>query len=140
MTSDASKAVVRRWFEAVEAGAADLSEMLAEDVRWWVPPGSPLGGTYEGKAAVLGLMSSGIDRYDAATPLRIEVVSILAEGERVAAEVVLEARTARGEDYRNHYHFAFRVAGGKLREVREYVDTRYAQQKLFDPAARVTGP
>ena len=56
---------------------------------------------------------------------------MIAEGPRVAVQLVIDARTARGEPYHNHYHFAFEVRDGRIRAVREYVDTLYVQQKLF---------
>ena len=43
----------------------------------------------------------------------------------------LAGRTASGDPYENHYHFAFRLEDGRIREVREHLDTLYAQQKLF---------
>ncbi len=135
MATADSKRVVREYFAAVAAGDPEVARFLDDDVTWWVPPGSPMGGTYRGKAAVLELMGAGRDVYDPATPFVIELESLLAEDDRVAAEVVLNARTAAGETYRNHYHFAFRVRDGRLVEVREHLDTRLAQEKLFDPVA-----
>jgi len=40
-------------------------------------------------------------------------------------------RTAKGREYRNHYHFVFKLRDGKIRAVKEYVDTQYAHQVLF---------
>ena len=131
MDGEASKRVVERYFEAMRTGAPDLPDLLADDVTWWVPEASPLGGTHAGKAAVLALMGSGTDLYDPTVPFEITIESIIAEGGRVAVQLVMEARTARGEPYRNDYHFAFEVADGKIAAVREYLDTLYVQQKLF---------
>ena len=39
--------------------------------------------------------------------------------------------TAKGADYRNFYHWAFRVRDGRICAVKEYVDTLYAQRTLF---------
>ncbi len=124
--------LVRRYFEAMRSGDPSLPDLLADDVTWWVPPSSDLGGLYRGKEAVLGLMAGGVGLYDAATPMQVQIEHVVADGDRVAVELVLEARTARGEDYRNHYHFAFGVRDGRIHEVKEYVDTLYAQRKLFD--------
>lgn len=132
MGADASRAVVQRYFERMAAGDPAVTELLADDVSWWVPPSSPLAGLHEGREAVLALMGQGVALYDPATPMRFEVQRTIAEGEWVAVELVLRARTARGEDYANVYHFAFRVVDGRIREVREHVDTLYAQRMLFD--------
>ena len=130
MSSEDTKAVVRRYFELMKSGSRALPELLADDVSWWAPPSSPLGGLYEGKAAVLGLMAQGIGLYDG--PLEVTIESLIAEGDQAAVQVVIDGRTAKGEPYHNFYHFAFRVRGGLICAVREYVDTLYAQHKLFD--------
>ena len=129
MTTAETRALVRRWFEAMRAGSAELPELLTDDVSWWVPPSSPLGGLHEGKRKVLALMAQGVALYDG--PLEITLESLIAEGERAAVELVIDGRTAKGEPYHNFYHFGFRVRDGRICAVREYVDTLYAQQKLF---------
>jgi hypothetical protein len=131
VSADENKALVHRYFEAMSSGDSMLPDLLADDVSWWVPPSSPLGGLHEGKAAVLQLMAGGIDLYDNTTPMRIQIDAMIAEGDWVAVQATMDARTAKGEDYHNYYHFAFRVEAGKIREVKEHVDTFYAHQKLF---------
>ena len=131
MDGEASKRAVERYFEAMRAGAPELPDLLTDDVTWWVPEASPLGGTHTGKPAVLALMASGTDLYDPAVPLEITVRSMIAEGSHVAVQLVIDARTARGEPYHNDYHFAFEVRDGKIAAVREYLDTLYVQRKLF---------
>ena len=131
MSGAESKAVVQRYFEALRSGDPGLPDLLADGVTWWVPEASPLGGTHAGKEAVLELMGSGTDLYDPAVPLDVTIQSIIAEGDRVAVQLVIDARTAKGEPYHNHYHFAFEVRDGRILAVREYVDTLYVQQKLF---------
>jgi ketosteroid isomerase-like protein len=74
-------------------------------------------------------MAQGVGLY--AGPLAITIESLIAEGDRAAVQLVIDGRTAKGEPYHNSYHFAFRVRDGRICEVREYVDTLYAQQKLF---------
>jgi ketosteroid isomerase-like protein len=129
MRTDETRALVERYFELMKTGSPALPALLADDVSWWVPPSSPLGGLHEGKAKVLALMGQGVALYDG--PLAVTIESLIAEGDRAAAQLVIEGRTAKGEPYRNFYHFAFRARDGKICAVREYVDTLYAQQKLF---------
>jgi ketosteroid isomerase-like protein len=131
----ANKQIVARFFDAMSRGDPALPALLHDDACWWVPPGANLGGLYEGKQRVLELMASGVGLYDTSTPMRVEIEQIVAEGDWVCVQLVLEARTARGEDYRNHYHFAFRLRDGRIALVKEYVDTLYADRKLF----RATG-
>lgn len=130
--SDANKQLVRRYLAAMASGDPTLPDLLSDDVTWWVPPSSPLGGLHEGKAAVLALMASGVGLYDASVPFGIEVEVLIGEGEWVALQMVMTARTAKGAPYRNHYHWAFRVRDGRICAVKEYVDTLAAQRLLFD--------
>ncbi len=129
MSTDETRALVRRYFELMKVGSPALPELLSDDVSWWVPPSSPLGGLHEGKAKVLALMAQGVGLYDG--PLAVTIESLIAEGEQAAVQLVIDGRTAKGEPYHNFYHFAFRVRDGRIYAVREYVDTLYAQQKLF---------
>ena len=75
-------------------------------------------------------MAEGVKLYDG--PLAVTLESLIAEGDQAAVQLVIDGRTAKGEPYHNFYHFAFRVRDGKICAVREYVDTLYAQRKLFD--------
>jgi ketosteroid isomerase-like protein len=130
--SEANKQLVQRYLRAMSSGDPALPDLLTDDVTWWVPPSSPLGGLREGKAQVLALMASGVGLYDMSVPFQIEIEALVADGEWVAVQMVMTARTAKGQPYRNFYHFAFRVRGGKICAVKEYVDTLYAQRMLFE--------
>jgi len=125
------KRLVRRFFDAMRSGDPGLPDLLHDDVTWWAPPSSALGGLHAGRPAVLALMASGVGLYDTRHPMNVEIERMIAEDQWVSVQLTLAARTARGEDYRNHYHFAFRVQDGLICEVREHLDTLYAQQKLF---------
>jgi ketosteroid isomerase-like protein len=132
MGASENKETIRRYFQAVGSGDFDtVVATFADDVVWWVPPSSPMAGTYEGKEAVLGMFARGTGLY-APEPMTIEIEGLTAEDDRVAAEVVISATTAKGAPYRNHYHFLFELGGGQIRSVKEYVDTLYAQRTLFD--------
>ena len=128
-----NKQVVAEYFGCLGRGDHPAAiAKLADDITWWVPPASPLGGTYEGKDAVLGLFASGAGLYDPSVPLAPTIEGMVAEGDEVAVEIVISGRSAKGKDYRNHYHFLFTIRGGKIRAVKEYVDTLYAQKVLFE--------
>ncbi len=127
-----NRRAIKDYFEKMAAGAPEIPELFTDDVSWWVPQTSPLGGTHQGRDAVLALMGHGVDLYDRSVPMDIHVEEMVAEGDQVCVQLVVRARTAKGEDYENHYHFAFRLRGGKICAVKEYLDTLYAQRKLFE--------
>jgi ketosteroid isomerase-like protein len=128
---DSNKQLIRDYFDAVGSGATDkVVAAFADDVVWWVPPSSPMAGTYKGKEAVLGMFAKGVSLY-APKPMKIEVLGMVADESKVAAEVHISATTAKGGEYSNFYHFLFELRGGKIAGVKEYVDTLYAQRTLF---------
>ncbi|HEY2772742.1 MAG TPA: nuclear transport factor 2 family protein [Candidatus Binatia bacterium] len=136
-TPEANKKLIRDYFDAVSSGASDkVVAAFADDVTWWVPPSSPMAGTYKGKDAVLGMFAKGVSLY-APKPMKIEILGMVADEHKVAVEVHICATTAKGADYSNFYHFLFEVRGGpgeadrKIAGVKEYVDTLYAQRTLF---------
>lgn len=132
MSAADNKTTVRGYFEAVNKGdSAKVVGTFADDCVWWVPPGSDMAGTYKGKGAVLELFGKGVSLYDPTTPLAVEIQDLVAEGDRVAAQVIISAKTAKGKPYKNHYHFAFKLRDGQFVEVKEYVDTAYAHNTLF---------
>ena len=129
MGIEENKELVLEYFRRMQAGEAAVAELLADDVTWWVPESSELGGTHRGKAAVLALMGKGAELYQ--LPLKLEIEEMVAERDWVCVQLVVEAKTAAGSPYRNDYHFAFRVRDGRIAAVREYVDTKYASELLF---------
>lgn len=131
MSASENKDLIESYFQKIATGAPDLPDLLADDIVWWVPPGSDMAGTYEGKAKVLELMGSGVNLYDPSEPMTIDVEEMVAEGDTVCVQFVLSAKTAKGRDYKNHYHFVFKLAHGKICRVKEYVDTKYAHDLLF---------
>jgi ketosteroid isomerase-like protein len=130
MGIEQNKALVAEYFRRMQAGEPTVAEMMDDEITWWVPQSSELGGTHRGKAKVLELMGTGVDLYQ--FPLKITVEEMVAERDWVCVQLVVEAKTAAGRPYRNDYHFAFRIQGGKVAAVREYVDTQYAKELLFD--------
>jgi ketosteroid isomerase-like protein len=64
-------------------------------------------------------------------PMKIEILGMVADDRKVAAEIHITATTAKGAEYSNFYHFLFEIDGGHIKGVKEYVDTLYAQRTLF---------
>jgi hypothetical protein len=53
-------------------------------------------------------------------PLKIWIVDMTAEGEKVAVEAESMGEMKSGKIYNNAYHFLFRIRDGKIYNVREY--------------------
>lgn len=132
--SDASKDVVRAYFERALSGDPRLPELLADEVSWWIPPGSPMGGTYRGRDAVLAMLERALALYDLPT-LKLDVELLVAEGRHVCALFRLESRTARGTQHASDYVAVFEVDGGKIHSVREFLDTQRIREVVFGATA-----
>ena len=50
----------------------------------------------------------------------------------MAVEWIARGKTAKGKAYENYYHVRFDVKDKKIQAVREYVDTLYAKDVLFN--------
>jgi len=119
-------ALVCEYLARVSRGDPSFSDLFADDIVWWVTPGSKAGGTYEGRAAVLEMIGAGVERYAAGAPLTFEIERVVADDEWASVQLVLEARTAAGRAYRNHYHIAFQLRAGAIVYAKEYLDTKVA--------------
>lgn len=125
--------LVDRYFELLQKGDPGIGGLFTPDARWLAPQSAPVGRVHAGLDAVLALMASGLGLYDTTRPMQIERTACLAGDERVYVEMTIRATTKRGEPYENHYVMVFELRGDRIAEVREYVDSLYAQRKLFDP-------
>jgi ketosteroid isomerase-like protein len=54
--------------------------------------------------------------------LDMTVIGMVAEGDKVAAEIRSHADLTDGRVYENQYHMLFTVRQGKIAEVKEYAD------------------
>jgi ketosteroid isomerase-like protein len=139
---EANKAVVRRYFKAIEDADYDsIEKLLADEVRFWLPPSVPDGAELAGRHDIMrNIRESIAGLYDVGVGLHPEIRHLTAEDDRVAAELVIRGRSkASGRDYENHYHFLFVIRDGRIAEFHEHLDTLYAFRALFEPAG-ITEP
>jgi ketosteroid isomerase-like protein len=59
------------------------------------------------------------------------IKGMVAEGDKVAVEVVGDGRLRDGRRYQNEYHFLLTVRDGKVVAVREYLDTQHVVATWF---------
>jgi len=62
--------------------------------------------------------------------IKFDIRGMTAEAERVAVEASSEGAHVSGRVYRNQYHFLFEFAGGKLKSLKEYMDTERVTEVL----------
>ena len=128
------KSVVIRYIEAARDGMSGvIRDSFAPDATWEYPGDLPLSGTYHGLDAIVDEFLAGAGKLLA--EVRLELGTVVAEGDLVAAEWTATGLSKDGVPYRNKNLGLFTVRDGRIVSVREYTDTRHAGQ-VFYPELR----
>ncbi len=110
------------------AGALDL---LADDATWWIagkPDGLPAAGQYskERIARLLRNMASQLPNG-----LKMTVKNLIAEDDKVALEAESYGELQNGRVYNQQYHFLLTVRDGRIKAIKEYLDTQHVYATWF---------
>jgi ketosteroid isomerase-like protein len=125
-----NRQIIARLFAELSTGnSRPLIEALSDDVTWTVMGRTPWSKTYRGKTAVLkellGVLGARLaDRY------RAHADRILADGDFVVVQARGQSTTKQGRAYNNEYCFVYRMNGGRIEEVTEYLDTQMVVDAL----------
>lgn len=126
MGASENKQLVTEYFSLSSAGRREQAlELLAEDATWWSPASGVM--TKDQFGQVMKYMEKILKG-----PVKITLKRMTAEDDRVAAEAESNADVINGKHYHNTYHFLIVIRGGKIQEVREYNDTKYATEIFGD--------
>ena len=68
----------------------------------------------------------------ASNSLSVEILHIMGEGDYVAVEWIVRRKTSKGRDYENYFNGMFEIQNGMIQTFREYPDTQYAYDVLFN--------
>lgn len=122
-----NKELVAEFIEAMRTSNVDkLKTMITEDFSWWIigkPEYLATGGEHD-TAYFLGFFKGGALFPDGAD---FKATSMISEGNTVAAEAEFKAKTVMGTEYENYYHFLFKIENGKIKRMKEYMDTYHAK-------------
>jgi ketosteroid isomerase-like protein len=126
-----AKDVVREWFDKLAVGDAEAAfALFAPDCVYILQGTTPVSGTYKGLPAILNdFFAPWRTRIDG--PLTLALSELIGEGERVVALARGSAKTVTGARYDNDYAFVFRVRGGKIVEVNEFLDTALVETAAY---------
>ena len=127
----ANKRKARALFAAIEAAdARALAAHFTNDARWVIPKSAaePYAGTHSGADRIADMMVGALANSFEAGSADWQPGLMVAEDRYVMAEARLRATTPAGEAYENEYVFVFEFDpdSGRIQELREHVDTRYA--------------
>ncbi|WP_431096054.1 nuclear transport factor 2 family protein [Polaromonas aquatica] len=109
-------------------------EAMADDFCWTIPGDTPWSRTYSGKQAVISELLRPL-YAQFATPYISTTRRIMADGDRVVVEFDGRVTTKAGKAYNNRYCYVFRMEGGQMKELMEYLDTALVIAALEAPSA-----
>lgn len=130
MSAEANRQLMREIFDEIAAGSGALfAESLADDVVMRVTGQYSWSRTFVGKDAVLRELY-GYVRRRVRRGSRTAALRIFADGDHVIVEARGDMTTNAGERYDNEYCLIYRLADGKIVEMREYCDSVLCEQRL----------
>ena len=124
MSTQENVRIVKNFLAAI--GRRDKQGLLAlsaEDVEWIIPGEDwPLAGTHCGHAGLADVLQKASEEVEMTYP---EPPEFVAQGDRVLVVGVATGRIkATNRTFEDHWVFAITVQNGKLRNIREYIDTQ----------------
>jgi len=131
MNTTANKKLVARFLGQFESGLAnELLDMMSDEATWWVN-GKPHLFAFAGLKTKVE-MRPALDELFAFFEggLKMELKSLIGEGDTVAVEARSHGLTKSGKHYDNEYHMLFRLREGEIVELREYTDPMHAMEVL----------
>jgi hypothetical protein len=135
-TTPDARTVVGRYLAALQAGdERAVRDLFAPDATWQLRGDLPISGLWQGRDAILDdFLATALGYYEPGS-VTFEPGAMIAEGDTVVLEWVSRARTRAGLPYENFCIGVFTVRSGRIRSVREYMDTLYAARVAFAPPA-----
>lgn len=122
--------VVATWQAFLKGDIKTAFANMSDDVSWLVPGTIPgVSGVKKGKPAILEFMG-GVGKVFP-EGLQTEIRRTHADGDTVILELTNRGKVSNGKQYENEYCFVFELENGKVRRIREYVDTQKAKEILF---------
>ena len=122
---------IREIFKNLESGdGAAFFAHVAEDVDWIVQGTHPLAGHYRSKSDFLAHTFQKLAKV-LPQGTQLHVTNVLVSGDWAIVELASLATAKNGLRFDNKYCWVIRFAGGKIVEVRAYLDSAMVQ-RLFD--------
>ncbi len=137
-TTEANRTLIEGIFaELGRDNPLPFRDALADDVRWTTRGSSVWSRPFVGKATVLNELLGPV-RTQLVARVHLTVRRVIADGDHVVVEATGQAMTKAGQPYNNEYCFVYRLAGGRIVEVIEYLDTQLACAVLAAPWSLAT--
>jgi ketosteroid isomerase-like protein len=143
MSAEANRKLIEEIFAAAanpDPAIRDRSlftASLADDVKWVVTGQYSWSRTFTGKQSVLNDLHGHV-RSLLVDRTRTIAHRFIADGDHVVVEAKGNNLTKTGVRYDNDYCLVFRLADGKIREIREYCDSVLTEKALGEFPASIS--
>jgi ketosteroid isomerase-like protein len=123
MSVETNKELVTNFWSAFSTGDIKIAfAYLSDEISWLIPGNLEMSGLRKGKAEILNFARGAAKQFPGG--LKSEVRRLYGDGDTVLIEMTNRGKLFNGRDYENEYCFVFEIEAGKIRRVREYVDTQ----------------
>jgi ketosteroid isomerase-like protein len=124
MGASENKQVIQAMFGELNKGnAAAFMDTMADDVKYTIIGSTKFSGTYNGKQEMVEKLLTPLTSALEGGAITITPDNLIADGDYVAMQAHGKAMGKNGKPYNNTYCHVFRLAGGKIKEVTEYLDS-----------------
>lgn len=131
--------VLNAWKTFSSRDTERIAALFTEDAEWIAPKGNATAIALDhtdhmvGVKQIAGFIAQEMHRMFSGIDIAFR--GVYADGDTVIVEERMRATLAGGKAYENDYCFVFTVAGDRIREVREYMDTRKGWRMVFGEEA-----
>ena len=135
----AKDVVLNAWKTFSTRDAGQIASLFTADAEWIAPARNATAVALAHTDHMIGpdqiacFIASEMHRLF--SDIAISFRAVHADGDTVIIEERMQATLPGGRLYNNDYCFVFVVADGRIRQVREYMDTRKGWQMVFGEAA-----
>ena len=133
--STQSEAVVRKFFELLNAEDLEGIRALLSEEAAWIPQARdmPGAGEYRGRNVIVDEFLTPIRALFAKGSPSNRILSMASKDSLVLVETHGTGHLSDGRAYDNRYAWAFEVRSGKVAMIREYLDSYYIVRLFGKP-------
>ena len=122
--SKANEQIIRDFMGCISSQGfrAATKKYVSPNVVWWVTGAGEIEDKLDAIAAMFEhTLENGLG-------FKMPILDMISQDDKVAAEVQGYGKLIDGAIYNNFYHFLFEIRDDKIVRVREYLDTKHADQ------------
>jgi ketosteroid isomerase-like protein len=128
-------AIISAWKVFKTRDPQQIGALFTEDAEWLAPRNNAtsiaLNGSHHvvGREPIAQFLAS--DMYRVFQHVRIDIRHVFADGNTVIVEETMHATVPNGNAYDNDYCFFFELEDGRIKRVREYMDTQRLKEAIL---------